>query len=254
MDNLTKVKEVLRNSYGNEISEKLIESYVTIEEYFVFKKWKPSELDSGHFVESVRRILEKELLGSSTPYSQNLSNFSDQVILQYQNSTGHESFRMLIPRALKSIYNIRNKRGVGHVGPVSPNEMDATYILFSVKWVLSEIVRLKSGLSTEETQKLISSISQRNIELLWKDGDVKRVLNPKISAKDQVMILLFDESPLSVEGMRVIIEYQNKVNFKKLIVSKLHKDRLIEFNKENNRCSISPIGVIYAEKLILKKI
>ena len=136
---------IIETRYGNEIAQKLMDSYKEIEENFVIQKWKPSELDSGHFVESARRIIEFELFGSYTPYSSKLSTFSDSVINSYQNASGNESFRMLIPRTLKAIFNIRNKRGVGHVGLISPNKMDATYIFYSVKWVLAEIIRLASN-------------------------------------------------------------------------------------------------------------
>lgn len=246
------VRKILEASYGVEITDKLLDSYREIEENFILKKWKPSELDSGHFVESVRRILEFEFSSIYTPYNQSLSKFTDSVLKQYENFSGHESFRLLIPRALKSIYNIRNKRGVGHTASISPNEMDATYILHTVKWVLAEIVRLKTNLSIERTQELVQQISQRNIDLIWKNGEVKRILNPKIPAKNQVLILLFDTSPQRIDLMRSIVEYKHANNFRNLIVGDLHKKRLIEWDKENGECRISPTGLIEAEKLIIK--
>lgn len=139
------VETILRSRYPADIVKALLDAYREIESNYALQKWKPSELDAGHFVEAARRILEHELFGQATPINQQISKFSDQVLVKYEQATGDESYRMLIPRALKSVYNIRNKRGVGHVGPVSPNEMDATYILYSVKWVLAELVRLVSG-------------------------------------------------------------------------------------------------------------
>lgn len=138
-----KVKDILESNYDTAIAEKIIDSYLEIESNFFVQKWKPSELDAGHFVESIRRLIEFEInSGSYTAFNQKLSNFSNSVLSNYKQQTHiHESFRMLIPRILKSIYNIRNKRGVGHIKDISPNEMDATLILYSVKWVLSEILK-----------------------------------------------------------------------------------------------------------------
>ncbi|MEM6270042.1 MAG: hypothetical protein AAF998_11435 [Bacteroidota bacterium] len=242
---------ILESAYGTEIAQKVLDAYRTIEENFVVKKWKPSELDAGHFVEAVRRILELELTGSFTPFSGKLSNFSDTVIKSYENATGHESFRMLIPRALKSIYNIRNKRGVGHIKDISPNEMDSTYILYTVKWVLSEIVRLKSSLTIPQTQKIIDETVERQIEMIWKDTDLTRILDTKISARNQVLILLFHDSPRNESDLRSIIEYKNKTNFLK-ILQKLHKERFIELKSDGN-CHISPTGIVEAETIILSK-
>lgn len=176
-----RIHSILISKYGNDLADKILGSYLEIENNYFWGKWKPSELDAGHFVEAIRRVIEFELTGSFTPIGQSLPNFNDQILRTYEQHPGHESFRMLIPRLLKSIYNIRNKRGVGHISNISPNEMDATLILYSVKWVLAETLRLASNLSTSETQELLDSIVERNIDLLWKEGDLKRILDTSVS-------------------------------------------------------------------------
>lgn len=125
------LKNLFEQSFNKEISENLIGSFSEIESNFIIKKWKPSELDAGHFVETVRRIIELKLFNKYTPFNQNLPHFNDPELQRYERQSGHESYRMIIPRILKAIYNIRNKRGVGHTGDISPNEMDATLILYS---------------------------------------------------------------------------------------------------------------------------
>lgn len=241
--------KILQSKYNQDLAEKLLKSYLEIETNFFWKKWGTSELNAGHFVETMRRIIEFELYGTYTAFNQRLSNFSDQVITRYEQQTGHESFRMLIPRALKAIYNIRNKRGVGHIKDISPNEMDATYILYTTKWVLAETIRLATNLSLSDTQKLLDSIVERNIDILWKNNSLKRVLNPKIPSKEQILVLLYDESPLKAIQLQEIIEYKNLSNFTK-ILKELHKARFIEFDSTN--CKISPTGILEAEKIIKK--
>ncbi len=152
----SQIDRILEQAFGQDIAMHILQAYREILDNFLLKKWKTSELDAGHFVEAVRRAIEKELFGTSTPFTKKLPDFNDVALKGYENAQGDESFRMLIPRNLKSVYNIRNKRGVGHAGVVSPNEMDATYILFSVKWVLCAIIWLKSGLSISETQRLVN--------------------------------------------------------------------------------------------------
>jgi len=242
------VKPILVNKYGVDITEKLLNSYLEIEQNYFLGKWKPSELDAGHFVETVRRIIEFEQNGAVyTPFNKSIPDFNDVAIKQYEQGTGHESFRMLIPRILKSIYNIRNKRGVGHIKDISPNEMDATLILYSVKWVLAEITRLATNKTPEATQKLINNVIERNVEFIWKEDDFKKILDTGVTTKDQILVLLYDESPLSSEVLRNNIEYQNKSNFEKLLKG-LHQKRLIDFRQ--GICKISPSGRLTAEKII----
>jgi hypothetical protein len=245
-----KVQQLLESTYNKDLTDKILEAYLEIESNFFLEKWKPSELDAGHFVESVRRLLELELTGTYTPFNAKLSNFSDKVLTFYEQQSGHESFRMLIPRILKSVYNIRNKRGVGHIKDISPNEMDATLILHSVKWVLSEIVRLKSNLSIPDTQRLIDDIVERKVDMIWKESDFQRILETKIPTKDQVLILLYNDKSQDIEDLREIIEYKNKSNFK-ILIKKLHVERLIEF-RASGQCLLSPKGRLRAEELIKK--
>jgi hypothetical protein len=243
------VIKIIEKAFNLEIAQNIFSAYKEIRDNYILKKWKPSELDGGHFVESVRRAIEKELFGTYTPFDQKLTNFDDNVLKKYETISGNESFRILIPRALKSIYNIRNKRGVGHVSSVSPNEMDATYILYTTKWVLSEIIRTKSSLSISETQKIVDEIIERQIELIWESSkSVKRILNPKIAVREQVLIFLFNNSPLAKDELRKSIEYKNTSNFIKILKG-LHAERLIEF--DGNICEITPKGISKAESIIL---
>jgi hypothetical protein len=245
----SKVLDILENNYNYEISEHVVHSYLDIERKFSLQKWKASELDAGHFVEAVRRVLEFELFGSYTPFSDSLEPFHDGVLSKYEQATGnHDSYRMLIPRTLKAIYNIRNKRGVGHISEVSPNEMDSSFILHSSKWILAELVRLNSSMTISKTKAIVNKIVERSIDLLWKYGDVTRILDTNIVTRDKTLVLLYDDSPKSDSELRSIVEYKNRTNFES-ILNNLHSRRLIEY-KGSGECHISPKGVEKAEEII----
>lgn len=241
----------LKAKYPSEVCDELLGAYREIEENFTIRKWKASELDAGHFGEAARRIVEYELFGSYSPIENSLNNFNDNELKRYENSKGEESLRMLIPRALKAVYNIRNKRGVGHIGPISPNEMDATFILYSVKWVLAEFVRLACGTKAADTQKLIEAIIERRIGLLWKHEQIVRILDSKISTREQVLVLLFDLSPQTSAQLQQNTEYKNKSNLIKLL-KRLHQDRLVVLTADG-LVHLTPKGVPEAEKVMLLK-
>ncbi len=82
------------------------------------------------------------------------------------------SLRIQIPRMLISLYEIRNNRGVGHVGgDVNPNEMDAICVLQTSKWIVSELIRVFHNVTVSEAQSEVSALSNRELSLIWEvDG------------------------------------------------------------------------------------
>ena len=239
--------EILKLGFDEPLAKAITDSYAEIEQNYALGKWKPSELDAGHFVEAVRRAIDFELTGSYLRFGRSLPSFDDAALKGYENASGDESFRVLIPRALKAVYNIRNRRGVAHISVVNPNEMDANYIMYSVKWVLAELVRIKSGLGPDETQRLVDAVVERQSVLVWKDGGVICVLDAHMTARDQTIVLLYDESPRKDADLRRIIGYTNSTNFLK-ILSRLHKSKLIYY--ESGSCRLTPLGVIKAEEIV----
>ena len=247
------VISILEQKYTSELVNKLIDAFIEIENNYFLRKWQPSELNSGHFVEAMRRIVEFELLeGNYTPIGSPLRPFNNDTLLYYENQQGHDSFRKFIPRTLKAIYNIRNHRGVGHLpNEVSPNEMDATYILFSVKWVIAETIRIIADYSPTETQRLVDTIVDRSIPILWRINDsngTKRLLKPGIPVSDQILIFLYDESPLFDYKLISRIEYKDGSYFRNRYLRTMHQQRLIEY--VGNECILSPLGRKKAEKII----
>jgi hypothetical protein len=244
------ITDILKSGFDAAIVKAAVDAYREILGNYTLQKWKPSELDAGHFVEAIRRALDLELTGSYTAFSKTLPPFDDNALRHYEQQSGHESYRLLIPRALKAIYNIRNKRGVAHISDISPNEMDATFILYTVKWILAELVRLKSGLSVPETQKLIDAIVERQSALIWKEGGITSILVPRMKARDQILVLLYNRSPITDQELQRVVEYSNITNFKKILRT-LHNDKLIYYHADG-KCRISPQGLTAAEEIIQK--
>jgi hypothetical protein len=248
---MNQVATLLSARYPVDIVENVIKSYVEVESNYRLGKWKPSELDAGHFVESVRRILEFELLNNYTPFSKSIDKFNETALSKYENAKGNESFRILIPRVLYSVYCIRNKRGVGHVSEVPPNEIDATYILYSVKWVLAEIIRIVSKVSIEEVKILLSKIVERHIDLIWDDGTSFLILDKKIKTGDKVLLVLYKKDSVKDQDIQTLVKYTNRTYFNK-ILNQLKKDLLIDQLKDG-RCRLSPLGIKRVEEQILAK-
>lgn len=243
-----RIREILVIKYPSEIIDALLESYTQIVINYRIEKWKPSELDAGHFVESMRRIIEQELFGSYTPISSNLPSFNAEELRRYENATGDETFRFVIPRILHSVYCIRNKRGVGHVSHISPNKMDASYILSSVKWALADLIRVSESCSNNEALSLIEAIVSREVDLIWDDGESFLILDTKLNYKQKVLLTLYKKGKVSIDELQNLLEYKNKSNFKKLLKDLKSRQKIDII--EESICKISPLGVVSAESII----
>lgn len=248
-----RVEQVLVVAYGHDISRELLEAYDSIIKEYLSQHWKTSELDAGHFVEMVRRIIEIEHGQTPTPVGKSLPGLTENELQKLANNTkAGDTFAILLPRALFPIYAIRNKRGAGHVGPVKPNEMDATYIVGAAKWILAEIVRVKSNLPPAATMSLVEQITERQVSVLWSWEDITRVLDTKMSTRNQILVLLFgSKEAVSVKDLLRYTEYSHKGKFEG-ILRKLHKkERLIEYAQSKGVCVLTSTGIREAEKILL---
>lgn len=242
------IEKLLKGKYPDEIVDHLIATYKEVERGYRISSWKVSELDAGHFVEAVRRLIEYSLLGKYTSFSEPIRSFSGAVLQDYEKAGGHVSYRILIPRVAYSLYCIRNKRGVGHIAEVTPNEMDATYVLYSVKWIFCEIIRLSADVSTKDAEMMLHNIVERQVEAIWEDEETFMILNEKMKAPGKVLLALYKRDNIQDKELQRLVEYRNYSDFKK-ILRKLKEARKIDVTIDG-RCKLSPIGVIAAEGLI----
>jgi hypothetical protein len=161
------------------------------------------------------------------------------------------SFQILIPRLLPALYEIRNNRGVGHVGgDVDPNHMDATAVVAIASWILAELVRVHHGLSITDAGSLVDALVERRVPLVWQVGDMKRVLDPKLGLRDQVLLLIASATgPVRFSDLLAWTDYDDERYFKRLL-RKMHRERLIEFSEGDQLVQILPPGALAAQELI----
>jgi hypothetical protein len=232
------------------LRDELFNEYRAIIQNYSEHRWSPTELSAGRFCEVVYSILNG--YGSGT-YPARASKPDDLVGAcrkLEQNKNVPRSFRILIPRTLPALYEVRNQRGVGHVGgDVDPNHMDATFVVSASNWILAELVRVFHTLSIEDAQQLVDAIAERRVPLIWQGADVKRVLNPKTDTRDQ-LLLLIASSPgkVSMKDLRTWTEYKNSTRFLE-ILGRLHDDRMVEFSRMHSTVEILPPGSLEASRI-----
>lgn len=236
----------------------LLATYREIATNFVERRWEPSELNGGKFCEVVHTVIAGWISGTFPPTPVKPANMRDACLALERlpsnpQLVGDRSVRVLIPRMLVTLYEIRNNRGVGHVGgDVSPNEMDAAAVFSMCSWVMAELVRIFHSVPVQVAQQSVNVLAERKSPLIWEVGESKRVLDPTLSTQDQTLALLYHSLAwVHFDQLVAWVEYKGKSMFAARVLLPLHRRRLIEYDAALKRAQISPAGARYVETDLL---
>lgn len=241
------------------LRDPLLQSYREIGRNYMEHRWEPSELNGGKFSEAVYSIIEGSINGK---FAAKVTKPKDMVKacreLEQRPAdparVGDRSLRILIPRMLQSLYEIRNNRGVGHLGgDVDPNFLDTTSVYGMASWILAEIIRIFHAVSTKEAQEAVDELIERKHPLIWEVEGVKRILDPDMNKGDQALLLLYSKPAwLGERDLCQWVEYSTLSMFRKHILVPAHTLRRIEYDKLGGRARISPLGSKDVEERILR--
>ena len=103
------------------LRDSLMDTYREIATNFSEHRWEPAELNGGKFCEVVYTIAQGSITGTlasspSKPRDMKTACLALETAPANPALLGDRSLRILIPRMLLPLYEIRNNRGVGHVG------------------------------------------------------------------------------------------------------------------------------------------
>jgi hypothetical protein len=237
----------------------LIESYQEIGRNYFEHRWGPSELDGGKFCEAAYSIVHGMISGSfgvMPTKPKDMVRACRDLEGRPANSTlvGDRSLRVLIPRILLGIYEIRNNRNVGHIGgEVDPNFMDATAVYSMSSWVLAELVRILHSIPTKEAQEIVNELVEKRHPLVWEVEDIRRVLDPGMKKSDQALVLLYSKPGwVGEKDLFGWVEYSKASMFRVHILAPHHAARLIEYDQKAERARITPLGSVEVERRLLK--
>ena len=242
--------KALSANLPNEIVIIMLDEYEHIKQQFLLRKFQPSELNAGRFGECVMRILEYLNTGNYTPFGTQLR--SEQIIRSIENNTVHtDTIRLLIPRLVRVILDVRNKRDVAHVGgEVNSNYSDARLVIICADWILTELVRHFYSCSMDKAQQIVTSINEIRIPIIAEVDGFVRIQDTTLDARKKVLVILYYKQPNKVNDVQLAewINYNNISRFKNSILSKLDSEAMIHY--KNGLCILLPKGSIFVEKNI----
>jgi hypothetical protein len=251
---INKLKINLSINIDIKLVEKLIEFYGELKQKYFLRQYEPSQLNCAKFAEVVMRILEYITKGNYTPFNKNvaLDNLAKELE-QIPKNKFQTSIRIHIPRILRSVYDIRSKRGVAHLDEVNPNYMDATYVVSACDWIMAEFIRLYHIDDLEKAQKIVDSLVERKVPIIEEfDEDIK-VLNTNLSVPDKILVILYNAHPnyVSTDDLKKWIKTKSKSHIP-TVLNRLDSDAKIYRRGKENKITIK--GIDYIEKNFQYKI
>jgi hypothetical protein len=236
------------------LRDELLEAFQKIVNNYRERRWEQAELNGGKLCEIVYSILRGHVDGKFPPSSSKPPRLADACKALEQASGFPRSVRVQLPRMLIALYEIRNNRGVGHVGgEVDPNFMDATAVLAMSKWVLAELVRIFHQLDPAEAEGIVDALTIREVPLVWEVNGRRRVLNPSLTMKEKTLLLLYSSNaPLGETVLGEWAERSNASNYRRDVLRPMHKLKLVEYDPTAGTVALSPIGVRQVEDRLLR--
>jgi hypothetical protein len=236
------------------LRQELLDEFAKITRNYREGRWESAELDGGRLCEIIYTILEGYIDGAYPSKASKPSKFKDacERLATADKAKFPESIRIAIPRVLVALYDIRNRRGVGHVGgDVNPNHMDSVLVLAMAKWLVAELVRLFHRADIDTSTAVVEALVDRSLPIVWEVDGIKRVLDASLKLADQTLLLLYS-SPRGLTD-RQLAEYleQKRVANYRRVLEPLHKGRLIEWNKGTGLVKLSPKGISDVEQRLL---
>jgi len=233
-----------------ELRKPLIDEYSNIQRNYLERRWTPSELSGGKFCEIVYSILEGYSTGNYPLSPVKPPTFVDACRALETIVANPRSFQILIPRILPALYEIRNNRGVGHVGgDVDSNHIDALAVVSISSWIIAELIRVFHNVDIQDAQKIADSLVDRRIPLVWQSGDIRRVLQPTLNFRKQVLLLSSLSETVTKDDLIRWIEPSNRTYFSRLL-SEMHYERLIDLSSDETTITILPPGTAIVEEII----
>ncbi len=247
------------SSIPDSLRKRLIKNYSTLKSQSFEGKHDAIGHQAGRLAEVLLRVLQHILTGTHIPLNKDIGNFKTESgkLESTPKTSGPEGLRILMPRALLFLYTLRNKRDFGHTGgEVEANEIDSLTAMRIADWCMSELVRTCHNVPIEDAQLICDAIAERMLPAMWEVLGRKRILNTSLTYRDQTLVLLYSEIEIGVPTEDLIewTEHPNRFNYRRDVLAKLHRERLIEWDKELEMAVISPTGIDQVENIIFPMI
>ena len=187
---LAEIKNQLKAHIHDDLLEEILEHYSVLKRCYLLQDWEKCLLRGGKFCEAVAKAMHFIRTGKT------VTNISvDSELKEAGDCTDiPESLRVIITRAVRLVYDFRNRRGGAH-GSFNPNVMDCKIVVSVADWIVAEFVRIYCTEDTAVAMKFVESISEKSMPLIEVIGDDYLVLRRGLSARKEIGFILYYRYP-----------------------------------------------------------
>lgn len=244
------IEAQLATRISSKLVAELLNSYEDAKRNFYLGGLRLSAVEGGRFCEAAFRVLE-ELTGRPvTPLGKQLDTEKLINTLSNLNSASFpDAVRLHIPRSLRVVYDIRNKRDAAHLADeIDPNLQDATLVISALDWVLAEFIRLAHNVSPNEASRLVDSIVARAAPMVQEFDGFLKILSPSLGASDFALVLLYhrEAAGATFDEIKRWVRPKMRANLNRTLDGLVNAKDLVHF--DGTRYKITRLGEQDVEK------
>ncbi len=245
------IEAELSSKLNAKLVTELLDAHAEAKRNFYLGGLRLSAVEGGRFCEAAFRLLQDITEKKHTPLGKTLPK-TDKLIADLANLDGskfNDSIRLHIPRSLRLVYDIRNKRNAAHLADgIDPNVQDATLVVSVIDWVLAEFIRLYHNVPANEASKIVNGIVKRVAPVVQDFNGFLKVLNPKLGVSDHCDVLLYQrgENGATYDELEKWARPPMRANLKRTLDGLVDKKDHVHFGA--GRYYITQRGQLYVKK------
>jgi hypothetical protein len=190
---LQQLRQGLVASLDPALVDELLAAHQEAKRNFYLGGLRLSAVEGGRFCEAAFRLLQLRTTGTFDVLGTQLD--TDRLIRQLANipaAQQPDAVRLHLPRALRVVYDIRNKRDNAHLADgIDPNVQDAGLVVAVLDWVLAEFVRLYHSVPADTAHEIVANIVTRAAPAIEDFAGFLKVLRTDLGASDFVLLLIY---------------------------------------------------------------
>lgn len=232
----------------------MLDEFCKLEISYLTSDWEAALSSSGKICECAfsvaNAICRNEAFPDAAEKPRNLLEACRR--LESLDSSVDRAARITMPRVISALYEIRNNRGGGHAGaPKDTLFEDASFSRMGCRWLLSNTVRMLNSDSEAAANSLARLIGDGSFPIVWTNGKTKRIAIPKLSRKNQVLLLLMESgNSAKEEDLCAWLEQKNSSAFRRDVLRQLHKEKMIVYDEKKKMAYLMPLGALSAKELL----
>ncbi|MCA0977358.1 hypothetical protein LCM19_03165 [Qipengyuania flava] len=232
------------------IRKELLSEFSGIQTAFYASRWRDCGLAAGRFCEVAYTIICDLSKGTQSETASKPRDFGGSCRKLESNTLLPDGLRIHAMKLLPVLYDIRNKRDVGHVNDeIDPSQMDANLCMMGASWILAELVRTMHDLPTATAEKVVRSIVEVKSPVIWDGGDVRRLAVKGLSRADEVLLLVSsNQGCTSEDDLLNWMEIRQRSNLRR-VLNTLHAERYLESKTDLNNLRLLPRGMKRAQEI-----